>query len=408
MNLNDKRPHAYHRKKLIRQLMADGYHLQKAPKPEKTEPYALYNGPRPDDMFFETDLKRFHAGEAWYRVEDFSFKVNRLGTRAFHYYWPKSPAEIKYPLDEARNRFYTNLICGYEFEYGSKRHPQYGMCQLIDFTNRRSNTLRMVEAWPGCRPNGFAWDLILTINTMPLVAVVFGEKGKLLETAEMAMEEVLEDKCFATYLQLLIVTDGHVAYMGTPDDEPATFARWDNIHDDILSPDKLLHRLYYAVRPGNLDGTFITFTADQQQTMLVDRINYALEESRVQIHSSYQQSLGYVAAPSVENNERHPSPFGWMGAVRQMVIEQNVLLLRGNGIVDLQRGDTITNETRYAFLGEAMTDDECAKLMEQHRGVQFIRFIDRSEGPFLVDAKRFGSPICKFDHPIETLEYEAR
>lgn len=64
MNLNDKRPHAYHRKKLIRQLVADGYHLQKAPKPEKTEPYALFNGPRPDDMFFETDLKRFHAGEA--------------------------------------------------------------------------------------------------------------------------------------------------------------------------------------------------------------------------------------------------------------------------------------------------------------------------------------------------------
>ena len=408
MNLNDKRPHAYQRKKLIRQLVADGYHLGKAPKPQKTEPYALFNGPRPDYMFFETDLKRFHAGEAWYRVENFSSSVIRIGKRAFHYYWPESPAEIKYPLDEARNRFYTNLICGYEFQYGSKRHPQYSMCQLIDFTNRRSNTLRMVEAWPGCRPNGFAWDLILTINTMPLVAVVFGEKGKLLETAEKAMEEALEDKYFATFLQLLIVTDGRVAYMGTPDDEPATFTRWDNIHDEILNPDKLLHHLYYAVRPGNLDGTFVTFTADQQQCMLVDRINYALEESVVKMHTSYPQCLGYVAAACVENNERHPSPFDWMGAVRQMVIEQNVLRLRGNGIADLQRGDTITSETRYAFLGEAMTDDECAKLMKEHPGVGFIRFIDRSEGPFLVDTKRFGNPICKFDHPIETLEYEAR
>ena len=76
--------------------------------------------------------------------------------------------------------------------------------------------------------------------------------------------------------------------------------------------------------------------------------------------------------------------------------------------MDLQRGDTITSDTRFAFLGEAMTDEECVKLMEQYHFVHFIRFIDRSEGPFLVDAKRFGSPICKFDHPIETLEYEAR
>ena len=72
MYLTDKRPHAYHRKKLIRQLVADGYKLEKAPKIERKEPYALYNGPRPDDWFFRIDLKRFHAGEALEKLE----KVN--------------------------------------------------------------------------------------------------------------------------------------------------------------------------------------------------------------------------------------------------------------------------------------------------------------------------------------------
>ena len=47
MYLTDKRPHAYHRKKLIRQLVADGYKLEKAPKISRTEPYALFMQAKP-------------------------------------------------------------------------------------------------------------------------------------------------------------------------------------------------------------------------------------------------------------------------------------------------------------------------------------------------------------------------
>ena len=175
MYLANKRPHAYHRKKLIRQLVEDGYQLQKAPKIDRTEPYALFNGPRPDYWFFELDLKRFHAGEAFYRVEYFSTMVSGIGRKAFHHYWPESKVTDTYSLSEARERFYDYLLCGYEFKYGSKRRPQYGLCQLIDYKNLASNTLRVIEAWPGSQPNGFAWDLIITINSMPLVAVVFGD-----------------------------------------------------------------------------------------------------------------------------------------------------------------------------------------------------------------------------------------
>ena len=39
--------------------------------------------------------------------------------------------------------------------------------------------------------------------------------------------------------------------------------------------------------------------------------------------------------------------------------------------------------------------------------VRFVRFVDRPTGPYLVDPQLFGQLICKFDHPIDTLEYEA-
>lgn len=407
MYLANKRPHAYHRKKLIRQLVEDGYQLEKAPKINRTEPYALFNGPRPDYWFFELDLKRFHAGEAFYRVEYFSAIVSGIGRKAFHHYWPDSPAKVTYPLSEARERFYDYLLCGYEFKYGSKRRPQYGLCQLIDYKNLASNTLRVIEAWPGSQPNGFAWDLIITINSMPLVAVVFGDKGKLLATAEKALEEVRADKYFATFLQMLIVTDGHTSYMGSPDDDARAFTRWDNLHDDILSPTKLIKLIYYGIRPGKTDDGFVTFVADYQQRELVKSINAFLQQNMVEKPSDSSQCLGYIVANGSENNLRHPSPFGWMGAVRQMVLEQNILLCPSEVLVDLNENEEIDDDTRYAFLPETMTLDECRQLMQERPNVRFVRFVDRPTRPYLVDPQLFGQLICKFDYPIDTLEYEA-
>lgn len=406
MYLANKRPHAYHRKKLIRQLVENGYNLGKAPKPRREEPYALFNGPRPDYWLFEIDLKRFHAGEAFYRVEFFSAMVEGIGRKAFHHYWPESQATVTYPLAEARERFYNYLMCGYEFKYGSKRRPQYGLCQLIDYKNPASNTFRVFEAWPGCQPNGFAWDLIVTINTMPLVAVVFGDKGKLLETAEKALEEVRADKFFATFLQMLIVTDGHTSYMGSPDDDAKAFSRWDNLLDDILSPTKVIKMIYYGIRPGNTEDGFVTFVADYQQKELVNKINLFLQQSMMEKQQDSSQCLGYVVATSSENNLRHPSPFGWIGAVRQMVLEQNILLCPSEVLIDLNE-EEIDDDTRFAFLRETMTVDECRQLMQERPNVRFIRFVDRPAGPYLVDPQLFGQLICKFDHPIDTLEYEA-
>ena len=407
MYLANKRPHAYHRKKLIRQLVDDGYQLAKAPKIYRKEPYALFNGPRIDDWYMEGDLKRFHAGEAFYRVEIFSTQIDSMGVRTFHHYWPESKFAETYSLPEARERFYDYLLCGYEFKYGSKRRPQYGICQLIDYKNLASNTLRVFEAWPGSQPNGFAWDLIISINSMPLVAVVFGDKGKLLATAEKALEEVRADKYFATFLQMLIVTDGHTSYMGSPDDDAKAFTRWDNLHDDILTPTRLIKLIYYGIRPGNTEDGFVTFVADYQQKELVNKINLFLQQNMVEKPSDSSQCLGYVVANGSENNLRHPSPFGWMGAVRQMVLEQNILLCPSELLVDLNENEEIDDDTRYAFLPETMTLDECRQLMQERPNVRFVRFVDRPTGPYLVDPQLFGQLICKFDHPIDTLEYEA-
>ena len=408
MYLVNQRAHAYHRKKLIRQLLADGYKMGQVPESTQDEPYALFNGPSVDSWELENDLKRFHTGEAWYRVEHFATEVSFLGTKAFHHYWPDSPKpEGSHSLEYAREHFYDWLIAGREFQYLYESRPLYCTCQLIDYTNTQFNALHVFEAWPGCQNNGFAWDLVITINHLPLIGVVYGDTGRLLETAQKALAEIENDKVFGTYIQFLVITDGHNTYIGSPDDDAMAFCKWNDLHDDILSPSKIYDFIYYGVRPGFVEDSFATFVADAQQFEMVRQINEFLKKSKREGLSVERQCVGYVLAPSTANNLRHPSPFGWMGAVRQMVFEQNVLLCIGEELINVSQANDIKDDTEYALLDEEMTDLECAQLMLNHPKAYYVRFLDRPAGPYLVDTNLFGNPICKFDFPIETLEYES-
>ena len=408
MYLANKQPHSYHRKKLIRQLLADGYKMGQVPESVQEEPYALHNGPSVDSQDLEFDLKRFHTGEAWYQVEDFATEVSFLGVKAFHHYWPNSPKpEVSHTLEYAREHFFDWLIAGREFPYKIGSRTLYCTCQLIDYTNTQFNALNVFEAWPGCQNNGFAWDLVITINHLPLIGVVYGDTGHLLETAEKALAEIENDKVFGTYIQFLVVTDGHNTYIGSPDDDATAFCKWNDLHDDILSPSKIYDFIYYYLRPGFDEDGYATFVADAQQSEMVQQINAFLKNAKQEGVPAPRSCVGYVLAPSTINNLRHPSPFGWMGAVRQMVFEQNVLLSVGDELIHVAHADDIKDDTEFALLDEGLSDLECAQLMLKHPGVNYVRFLDRPLGPYLVDTNLFGDPICKFDFPIETLEYES-
>lgn len=410
MNLNNKHPHSYHRKKLIRQLLEAGYSLGKVPEPVNDPALRWMDGPSPDSDLLEHDLKRFHVGESFYRVESFATRVNFLGVRAYHHSSSNSPHhEQSISLEEARQTFYDWLISGYEFRYGNPKQPSYGMCRLIDFVSPDVNRLRVFEGWQGVRRNGFAWDLIISINSLPIAAVIYGNKGDLLNTAIQAREELDADPVFGTFVQFLIVTDGHSSYMGSPTDAPTNFAKWTNIFDDILSPKQIYDLLYYGIRPGIDEDSLAKFVIDAQQKKIVQRLNERIRQYLDSKHKkkAEPQCLGYVLAMNAENNIRHPSPFGWMGAIRQMVYEQHVYLSDTEDRVRIGFEDAFTQNTEIVLLAEDLSEDECQKLMQDYPRVHFIRFINRTTGPYLIDEKNLGPAICKIETPLETLEYES-
>ncbi len=156
MYIHFKNTNSYHRKKLLRQLLANRYVVGKVPEPSGEAMHALTDGPQVDSVQMEHDLKRFNAGEAFYSTEDYATEVSMLGVKSFHHYWPNSThPERSRSLEDMREQFYDWLLCGIGFQYGSERRPSYGICQLIDFAHPESNTFRVHQDWQGCQANGF-------------------------------------------------------------------------------------------------------------------------------------------------------------------------------------------------------------------------------------------------------------
>ncbi len=410
MNIKNKRAHSYYRKKLIRQLLENDYMEGKVPRPETDPDNQWLQGPRVDSQYLEWDLVKINFGEARYRAEFLSSYVMGLGIHAYQNTMPQaSRPQSAISLEAAREKFFEWLIVGYEFRYGSERRPSYGVSRIIDFEHPKVNRLRVHEAWQGVRDNAFAWDLIISVNNVPLIAVVYGDKGHLLDTARQVREELDADPMFGTYAQILIVTDGHNSYMGTPDDDPEDYTRLTNIFDDVLSPSRIFDMIYFNLRPGNDGDSTCYFVADMQQQEIVQKVIERIDlfranKSRKVVEPPY---VGYVLAPCDENNLRHPSPFDWAGAVVHLISDKVGLRDTSTERFEVDVDDDPLPGGDFAVLSDKYTTADCEKLIAKNPDYHIIRIINLPQGPALLDEEHLGPLLLKIENPIETLAYES-
>lgn len=302
------------RKQLIHRLVEDfGYEYidKRQDRATAFEPRSSKHGPRVDGVRLLADMERINQGEAHYRAESPCVKMELVGDK----------------LD--MERFFDMLLCGYEFivKRGSAGYDraqggkeQYGVVQFVDWNNLRNNTLTVYEGWQSAPQSGAAWDLVIAINHIPVVAVMLAPTTPGHRPCEEAYDEMRRqldaDPCFSTYAMVCILSDGETTLVGGPDDPGEWFLPWgadcQNAHvpsesqngnasiSSLLHPQTLLRYLYAFVRlVGSPDG-LIRYVAHSHQFYGV----LAATD-----HLLHGVGRGYVALPQRDEVSR-PYPFG--------------------------------------------------------------------------------------------------
>lgn len=209
----------------------------------------------------EDDLKRFNMGEAYWRTEALTTDI------AFLPICQRPEHNPHLTLDECQAQFYDWMTCGIEFEYRGKRNRKcYDTVRFIDYHNPENNAFRAEERWQGTMPDGFLWDIIVSVNTMPLVCVVMQPTTDGHEACEEACEtlttQLKNDNTLSTYVQLCIVTDGQRTLVGSPTDTFENYKPWDSLMGEepdstpdpmttfrsLLRPDRLLEVIMHYNR----------------------------------------------------------------------------------------------------------------------------------------------------------------
>lgn len=227
------------RKSLIK-LLTDklGYRYKNMRDKSKSEHdlNAWVYGPRVSwDLF--SYLEMINTGEAHYRVDMPASIMEHLGDEVMFCEYRDQPS--KRTPHEARELAYELLQCGYEFEIkkdecGYNRRQggqQFGVVQYINWLDAQANHFCVHEAWRGVRNDGVAWDMVLCINGIPLVAVMIAPTTPGHKPCENAYEEMRRqieaDLRLNTYCQLCVISDGKTTLVGTPDDQPEWFLPWE-------------------------------------------------------------------------------------------------------------------------------------------------------------------------------------
>lgn len=240
------------RKSIVRLLTQQlGYWYENTRKENLSHTNDLHHwmwGPRVDDMLYSY-LDDINTGEAHYRTDIPATIMDHLGDRQI--------AALYRPMDdlpstlEARWQMYDLLHCGYEFEikrgqcgYDRKlKGRQYGVVQFVNWLDPTANHFKVHECWHGVKADGVAWDLIITINGIPLVAVMIApttEGHRPCEEAYQQMRAQLDaDPRLRTYCLLCLISDGKTTLVGTPDDPPEWFLPWEILPADQQRAEQL-------------------------------------------------------------------------------------------------------------------------------------------------------------------------
>lgn len=280
--------------KMLTQLW--GYTCTDVLKEKGYDPNTLngwMKGPQTTHTLFFT-LERINHGEAHWRTDGPCARMEMLGVKPAH---PKTKAQTS--RTKTREQFADWLKCGspftlypdslgYDQELGGE--TQEGVVQYIDWTSPLVNKFEVYEKWRGVLNDGFLWDMIITVNGIPMVAVLTAPRTSGHRPCEEAYDEMRHqldaDPFFDTYAMLCIISDGETTLVGSPDDPREWFFEWDvpsEVSDEavkdgitdprlwpyyaLLKPEVLLEYLFvFCSLTGNADaGTLMRYCAHSHQ-----------------------------------------------------------------------------------------------------------------------------------------------
>ena len=211
------------------------------------KPFDICKTPRVDSMVIEDDLKKFNRGEAYFYCENTGTDLDFI-TRCYQL----DPKDTT-PLYLKREEFYEYLLTGQEYTYTDDDDQEILVqVDVLDQQKVERNSFRAVRNWKGIQQNDFFWDFVITVNCMPLVAVVIEPTtpvNKPLQNALKTLQQELEaDKTFATYVQFCMVSDGKHTLVGSASDPIQNYKPWNSLMGEeetiSLLPD---YHVFFAV-----------------------------------------------------------------------------------------------------------------------------------------------------------------
>lgn len=388
------------------------------------KPFAFSNcrTPRVDEMAIEDDLKKFNKGEAYYYCENVGADLDYM-TRCY-----QLDPEDTTPLYLKREEFYEYLLCGQEFRHLTPDDEEMMVqVDLLDQQKVERNTFRAVMNWKGLQENDFLWDFIISVNCMPLVAVVIepttpGNKP-LQDALETLQKELEADKTLGTYLQFCIVSDGKHTLVGSASDPIQNYKPWNSLMGEenpkedplmpflsMLRPDRLMNILlnYNRIMNITLEET-ASFLPDCHVFFGVEKALSAIQQMKVDEDSP--QEVGHIRFIEAEENLSR-SIFGGQATTSMQLLEDRLFLsdYLPEDMMVLQIPEEGSVEEMGGFqggkflfiIGPDVSYEFIVQLLENHPESKAIQIATAPLGPTL---KRFiGSCLYSPTQIIPTYE----
>lgn len=393
------------RKQVAELLEQFGYECYlKGAKGRKPFAFSMCRTPRVDDMAIENDLKNFNKGEAYYYCENTGTDLEFI-TRCYQL----DPKDTT-PLYLKREEFYEYLLTGQEYTYTDDDDQEILVqVNLLDEQKVERNTFRAIQNWKGLQENDFFWDFVITVNCMPLVAVVIepttpGNKP-LQDALETLQRELEADKTFATYVQFCMVSDGKHTLVGSATDPIQNYKAWNSLMGEenpkedplmpflsMLRPDRLINILLNYNRIMNISyEETASFLPDYHVFFAVEKALSAIQQIKEEEDSP--QEVGYIRLIEAEE-DLSLSIFGNQAMTCMQLLEDRLFLSdyipEDMMVLQIPEETEGFNGNKYLFIiGPDVSYEFIGQLLEHHPESKAIQIATAPLGPTL---KRFIGP----------------
>jgi len=189
-----------------------------------------YKSPHIDSLYFERNLMHVNNyAPIRFEIQTYASELPRLAWRC-----NQNNPNNHYPLDtlDAFGYARSMMLNGIEYNRflgreeglkpGTPEESYKGTIQVMNWWEPERNIFELVDCHQGALPDGFGWDLILKVNSIPLCGVVIEADDKDSQLApcqkalELAQTQLDADFQFPVYCHMLIISNGKKMMWGDP------------------------------------------------------------------------------------------------------------------------------------------------------------------------------------------------